>query len=183
MIISLRGTSGSGKSRIVHDIIRWYGAEVVLVSYPPEEGAKQRPMGYLCGELGGRRRLFVPGHYEISNGGVDTLPTIGYAYDLIRKHHELGFDVLYEGKNMSDGWGRIVELKKDGIPVRAVLLTTSLGDCVRSVRERGHAISETSIRKTHEKCLRDADQMRARGVSCFRLSREQALAEVKRWLT
>ena len=182
MIISLRGTSGSGKTHLVREIMRGYGEQVVTISYPPEEGAKRRPLGYLCGDVGGKR-LFVPGHYEIANGGIDTLPTLDYVYRLIREHHALGCHVLYEGKNMSDGWGRVVAMHAEGLPVRVALLSTPLSECVASVRRRGHAIAETSIRKTHEKCRRDYEHMKARGVRCFALSREQALREVRGWLT
>lgn len=180
MIISVRGASGSGKTHLVRQVMREYDGPRTTITYPAEE-RRRRPMGCVLGATPGPR-LFVPGHYEIVNGGVDTLPTLDYAYRLIREHHELGFSVLYEGKNMSDGWQRVTEMHASGLPVRVVLLTTPLSECVASVRARGHQISEKSIQRVYDKCLRDAEHMRARGVPCFRLSRERALSTVRGWL-
>jgi len=181
VIISLRGTSGSGKSHVVHQILRSYES-VITIEYPNEEGRKSRPRGYVCRRPGQKAPLFVPGHYEIANGGLDTLPSLDYAYDLILKHHELGMSVLYEGKNMSDGWGRVVEMKRSGLSVKVILLSTPLRECVASVRARGHQIAETSIRKVYEKCKRDAQKMAAHGLACHQMTREQTLRQVRQWL-
>ena len=179
MIISLRGTNGSGKSTIVREIMRMYRAEVKI-----EYRGRRRPVGYIMLPKDfSETRLFVPGHYEIANGGIDTLPSLDYAYGLIRVHAlELGSHVLYEGKNMSDGVNGLVALHEEGLEVAVAWLREPVDLCVRSVRERGHKIKEETIRKLHDKCERQINIFRGYGIEHFVGDRAETLEQVKRWL-
>lgn len=172
-IISLRGTNGAGKSTLVRAVMDCYATRAAI-TYP----GKLRPRGYVLLPRSGRR-LFVPGHYEIANGGVDTLSSLDSAYDLIRKHAELKMDVLYEGKNMSDGPARLVRLHDIGLPVAAVLIDLDVDDCVAAVRARGHKIARTTIQRLHGKSISDAGKLAAAGVPVFIGSREGCLEHVK----
>lgn len=180
MIISLRGTNGAGKSTIVREIMSLYWTKVAIEYFPD----RRNPSGYLL-----RPRsivgtpLFVPGHYEIANGGVDTLPSLDAAYELIQVHAvEMGCDVLYEGKNMSDGCTRLLELKEQGLPVGVVHLDIPVKKCVQSVRERGHKIKVETIERLAVKCAREAEQFEKQGVEVYSGDREGALRQVRRWL-
>lgn len=177
MIISLRGTNGSGKSTLVRATMQNY--TVTSIRYPDPK--KRKPMGCVC-QLDKRRALFVPGHYEIANGGVDTLPSLQYAYELIYQHARLGMHVLYEGKNLSDGAVRLLELKSRRLDVRVVLLETPLEECIKSVRERGHKIAMKTIRHLYDKSSRDVDLMERKGVKVERLGRMEAFYKVNEWL-
>jgi hypothetical protein len=178
MIISLRGTSGAGKSWIVHQIIAQ--CTVTKIAYPTE--GKRRPMGLLLALPGRAISIFVPGHYDIANGGVDTLSDLSTAYKLIEEHAKLGLHVLYEGKNMSDGSGRLLTLVRAGMKCHVLHLSTSLDECVRRVRSRGHAIASSSIKKTRDKIQRDCDKFVRAGV-CVDLARSgAALRLVREWL-
>lgn len=181
MIISLRGTSGSGKSHLARLVMGRCRSASAEIQYP-ETAKRKKPVGQIFLRPPPARALFVPGHYDIANGGIDTLSSIERAYQLIREHHELGMDVMYEGKNMSDGTTRLLGLRDAGADVRVVFLSTSLEECISSVRERGHRIAEKSILKTHEKCRRQLDAFASEGVRTILVSREQALREICEWL-
>lgn len=180
MIISIRGASGSGKSTVVRRILDLCPRQTV-VDYPPEEH-RRRPQGQVA-YRSDNRPIFVPGHYLIANGGIDTLPSLEYAYRLMVEYHEQGCEVIAEGKCMSDGVARVKTLQRQGLDMRVVLLSTSLEDCVASVRERGHSISERTISRTHAKCLRDLEEFARLRVRTIHASREDATREIRRWLS
>lgn len=109
MLINIRGTSGSGKSTIVREVMKRYDAvkkiqqeEIYPSVLPGGEVAKPRkqPLAYLCTRLD-ERPLAVLGHYETACGGCDTLPTYDMIFDLVRRFDAQGFDVLFEGLLMS----------------------------------------------------------------------------------
>lgn len=181
MIISLRGTSGSGKTTLVRKITALYagGGTPVFVD--------GRRRAYFTTHLRtdpNGRALVVPGHYDIANGGVDTLPDLDAAYAIARTADDDGHDVLMEGKCMSDGPPHALNLwRLEGRDVRVIHVCESLAKCVRSVRNRGHHISEESIERTHGKVLRDVCTFRAMGMPHVRQeSREECFNIVRWWL-
>jgi hypothetical protein len=178
MIVFIRGTNGAGKSTIVRRVKEMFD-EVTQIEYPHPH--KKRPMGYVC--LKGPRQLFIPGHYEIGNGGIDTLPSLDYAYEMITKHHEIGLDVLAEGKNLSDGVARLLKLHHGGADVRVVFLKVPLATCIASVRKRGHKIKENTIRMLHERSGRDLERLKKAGVTVTADSRRIAEERIAKWLT
>jgi len=178
MIINLRGTNGAGKSTIVRKIIDSHET-VTQIEYPPEFGRKLRPMGYLCAV--DNRRLFVPGHYEIANGGVDTIQDLDYTYKLILEHHGWGANVLYEGMNFTDNIKRIVILN-DYVDIRVVFISLPLAECIESVRARGHKIKESSIAAIFNKNQKEIKILEEKRVPYILASREAALDTIKQWL-
>lgn len=166
MIVSLRGTNGAGKSTLVRNIMKMY--QDIEASF--EEG-RRKPIGYklFSSDL---PPLFVPGHYEIGNGGIDTIRDLNMVYNLIRLYDRRGFHVLYEGKNMTDGFNRVSQLPKCHTEI--VVIDHSVTDCVRSVRLRGHIIREKTIHIIHEKVMRDAEKLRLEGFSVSVLDRALA---------
>ena len=175
-VVSLRGTSGSGKSTLAREIMKMH--PVVLGMH--SEGRKNPLCLICCSDDGDGPSLMVPGHYDIANGGVDTLPSLGVAYDLIETAIDAGHDVLYEGKNMSDGAKRVLALHRAGkADVHVVYLDTPLDECVARVRKRGHKIAKASIEKTMKKCQRDATALRAAGVNVHVLSCGDALKKIR----
>ena len=181
MIISLRGTSGSGKSTLVRKITALYATGGVPFFVDGRRKAyyttwvRDPPTG---------RALVVPGHYDIANGGIDTLGSLDEAYDIAREADAKGHDVLMEGKNMSDGPPHALNLwKMEGRDVRVVHINEPLSKCIRSVRKRGHSIADETIRKTHDKCLRDVTTFRCHGMPHVRQEgREKCFDIIKWWL-
>jgi ABC-type cobalamin/Fe3+-siderophores transport system ATPase subunit len=178
MIINLRGTNGSGKSALVRTIMSLYPT-VTQIAYPEAEH-KRRPMGYICRK--GVNRLFIPGHYEIANGGIDTLPSLNYAYDLILKHHEFAADVLFEGKNLTDNIERLLIMHQAKLDISVIFINLSVADCIKAVRARGHAIQEKTIEAIDKKCKKEFATLSKAGVKCLQLGRAEALKTVAHWL-
>lgn len=178
MIISLRGTNGAGKSTIIRNLMDLYDTRIT-VAYPEQN--KRRPMGYICIK-DNQRRLFVPGHYEIANGGIDTLPSLDYAYELVLKHHEYAADVIYEGMNLSDGTKGILKMHAAKLDVRVIFIDHPIDACIQSVRDRGHGIAEKTIISIHKKLDKQYVQLRAAKVVCFKLSRLKAFTTAMDWL-
>lgn len=180
MIISLRGTSGSGKSTLVRKITALYAS-----GGTPHFVAGRRKAYYTIhardNPLG--RALVVPGHYEIANGGIDTLDTLDEAYDIARRADSDGHDVLMEGKNMSDGPPHALNLYRERRDIRIVHVCETINKCVRSVAKRGHNITISTIERTHDKCLRDITTFRCIGLPHVRQEgREECFKIVKYWL-
>lgn len=181
MIISVRGTNGSGKSTVVRKVVA--GMEhVCQISYP--DARKRRPQGNIY-KFGDWRRLFVPGHYLIPNGGIDTMKglPLDSIYELILEHHGLGASVLYEGQNNEDGPGRLIRMHEAGIDARVIFLTTPLPHCVVRVRERGHGIPREKIESLHGKITRHAEKLRDAGVRVEHLSVDEAAGRIVEWLS
>jgi energy-coupling factor transporter ATP-binding protein EcfA2 len=169
MIISLRGTNGSGKSTIVRAILG-----DVHEKKPIWADGRRKPLGYVAINHEWSKPLFIPGHYEIANGGIDTIRDIWLVYDLIKSYANSGYHVMYEGKNLTDGTKRLMSLKlKDRTTV--VIVDHPIDDCIKSVRERGHKIKEETIRKIARKVGTDAFVFMGEGFTVQRLSREDAL--------
>lgn len=169
MIISLRGTNGAGKSTIVRTLMERLGVhnrEELRVDW------RRKPLGYFYREAV-TPGLFVPGHYEIANGGVDTIESLESAYELILAYASRGFNVIYEGKNMSDGpkWVRKIE------PTQITLVHVELpvDECISAVRSRGHSIKEETIRKLHDKTTRDMETLEREGYRVYRGDRKSCL--------
>jgi thymidylate kinase len=169
-IVSLRGTNGAGKSTIVRRIMDDFRSREEI-NVPN----RRKPLGYILD-----KRVFVPGHYEIANGGVDTLNDIDSAYDLIRTYFQAGLSVLYEGKNMSDGVSRLRFFPPDQVVI--IVVDTPVMSCIRSVRERGHNIRVETIEKLAKKVDADALKFTDAGYSVHKLDRARALAKVRETL-
>jgi|SRR5215475_8571400 len=182
MILTIRGTNGCGKSTIVREIIAGYN-EVTKIAYPTGYGKKRKAMGLVCSN-GTERALFIPGHYDIDNGGIDTMNDMGldFVYDLIEKHHELGADVLYEGNNWKDSTTRLLKLHKKKMEICVMFISLPLADCIAAVRARGHDIQEKTIRELYNRSRKDQEKLDDAGVPCFIGTREDVLEYIRKKL-
>lgn len=139
MIINVRGTSGSGKSTIVRKVMEKYANRT-----PIKTPKKRKPIGYYLEghDADPAATLVVFGHYETECGGCDTISGRGMRDlidSMVRKCHELGHDVLYEGLILGGERWRTVKLAKEGLPVLVINLTTDIEECLRCVQKRREA--------------------------------------------
>jgi hypothetical protein len=178
MIINLRGLNGSGKSTIVHKVMDQ--CEIMTeIAYP--EKNKRKPMGNIC--LHGVQRLFVPGHYRIPNGGIDTIhEKMEYIYKLILQHHELGADVLYEGKNLSEGLQALKDMSLAGLDVRIVYIDHPKADCIQAVRDRNHNIRLKTFDIIERKYQKQFAELAVSNILWLRLTRDVAYQTIIQWL-
>ena len=130
MIINIRGTSGSGKSHLVREIMQRYDCKLAV----KHEGRK-RPIGYLC-KRAGQRDLAVLGHYETPCGGCDTIPSMETIFALVRQSHYAGADVLFEGLIVNSDRNRTIRMHEDDLPLKIITLSTSIDLCLESIGER-----------------------------------------------
>lgn len=178
MIISLRGASGSGKSTLTRRITAMYDSD-----HEPIYVDGRRRAYYTVHRRSAGRSLLVPGHYDIANGGMDTLDDLDEIYGMALNADSDGHDVLMEGKCMTDGRRHALRLHEQlRSDFRVVHIDLPLRSCVGAVRQRGHHIAEHSIARTREKILRDVGHLRACGVSVFQGNRAECLETVKRYL-
>jgi predicted ABC-type ATPase len=178
MIINIRGINGAGKSTLVREIMSRYSS-VIAMQYP-EEMNKRKPMGYICKHHD--KRLFILGHYEIKNGGMDTLPSKEFAYKLVLSHHEFGADVLFEGMNWQDNIKNLVWLHQQGLDVRVMFIDISIKKAIQSVHDRGHDIAERTFEKLYKKTNKQFADLGLAGVYCVKQDRATALNTVVDWL-
>ena len=135
MIINIRGTSGSGKSSLARRVMEMYGGARLRIR---KEG-RTRPYGYLLQRLNGGKWLYVPGHYECPCGGCDTIKGLDEVFDCVRKAHDAGHDVLFEGLIVCSDHNRTRALNDDGYPLLVVSLNLSVDECVESINIRRRA--------------------------------------------
>lgn len=179
MILNIRGASGSGKSTLARKIMDSYGFGD---KQPVYDKGRRKPLGYIVYD---QRRphvrdLFVLGHYEIANGGMDTVD-LDAAYAHIAAYAKAGYHVLYEGKTLRDTARNVVQLDRKH-EVRVIVLNTSVDECVRRIRQRKspsgkfHDIAPRSVEAMAKKVARDAVTMEASGVRVYsNVSLDEAL--------
>lgn len=140
MIIVIRGTSGSGKSHIVYDVIKALGP--YHETFPL--GEKGKLGGYTWGHPTPspefRPYVAIIGRYETACGGCDCFSWPGAADEVAAKARELesqGYAVLLEGLIVS-AWAtdRMASL---GPGLHTIHLTTPLENCLAAVQDRRDA--------------------------------------------
>lgn len=130
MLINLRGTSGSGKSTIVREIMKLYPSKS-----PVKIKDRKQPIGYILSRPEGKD-LAVLGHYETDCGGCDTITSLDDIFKHVRWAADQGYDVLFEGLLISAEVNRTTELATDGYQLIVVGLDTPLEVCLASVNQR-----------------------------------------------
>lgn len=142
-IINIRGTSGSGKSTIVHSYLlenEKYKDPVYGTLGPWK---KPKIIGYLVSKPG-RTPTFVMGRYETACGGCDSLSYKGAHDDmeeLVRTYAHEGLNVVYEGLVVSSTIGRWMRLSKE-FPTKFVFayMDTPLEECYNRIVARSGRI-------------------------------------------
>ena len=186
MIINIRGTSGSGKSTLVRKLMSCYGGQRIAV----KTNGRRQPIGYMLERKGESRPLAVIGHYETTCGGCDTISKMEVIFDNVRKAHEIGHDVVFEGLLISADVNRTVELwryaQEQGCPMLVVALDVPLQVCLDSVnarrRERNPDLPPVNPRNTeskHKGVQQSMRRLEAAGVPAVSLDRDAALARIR----
>lgn len=136
-IVNLRGTSGSGKSSVVHTILAKYPHSVVAW----KQGARSKKPVVYAVDIGKEVPLYIFGSYQTQCGGVDGITDFKNELPpLIDEYAEKG-DVLFEGLLMSGGVGtigrRILDRRNAGqSKVWMALLDTPVELCLERVNGR-----------------------------------------------
>ncbi len=175
MIIQIRGTSGSGKSTVVREVMSKLGG------WEPQYVDGRRKPLYYFRESNGKRGI-VLGHYDTACGGCDT---IGAAPRVFSLTQELEYDYLIsEGLLLGEDskWS----LQMDNL--RVVFLTTPLEECLSRIVNRRKEKGNEKPLNPHNTTRRVFPINRAReklseaGVLCRRASSTQASDIIVRWI-
>ena len=170
MIVNVRGACGAGKSTLVKNVIPKGAAEKMFL---PE---RKKPVGYIMK----KQNLFVPGHYEIQNGGLDTIGDLDLAHRLIDEFAAKDFNVLFEGMNQKRDYGWIHKNKGKLV---VVFLQPPLKACEKSFAAKGQSRSVDYVGQTWRKAKREITLFREMGVRCEVFhARKDAPAFVKKEL-
>ena len=164
MIIQIRGTSGSGKTTVMREVMKKFEPWK-----PMFVERRKKPLYYRHGEL------VVVGHYEIDCGGCDTIGSAPKVFDVIQS---LKFDIA-----LSEGllWSEDVKWTLRLEDVRAFFLATDADECLRRVvnRQAGREPAD-AVRVKRKLITRIGTIERARlrlvaaGVCCKRVGSTQA---------
>ncbi len=134
MLVSIRGTNGSGKTTIVRAFLdQFKGVPIYGVLGP------RSPESYALNVKGIQRPLYVLGSYHTISGGLDQVQPYDLILGLIEKYAAKGH-VVFEGVIVSSSYGRVRRLlEKWGQEAVMAFLTTSLEDCLKNVQKRRNA--------------------------------------------
>ena len=185
MIINIRGTSGSGKTHLVREVMYRAGG------YLPVRRARPNGRGLVAGYTFPGRNLTIIGNYEATCGGCDKFSWRGAAdwvQEFVSEEAGKGRSVIFEGL-LVGSWAleRWRALKRSA-ELRVVLLSTPLEECLAGVRRRREARGDArpldpgSTTRKHAALLRGAARHAEAGLSVHSLSRGEALASVTTWL-
>jgi hypothetical protein len=175
--INLRGTGGAGKTEFVRRILGDYGWKRHDPGpvEPIRWGGRRRPIAYRAPHPAGGRPLLVPGHYEATCGGCDTVTIrdggLQGVFRFAAEHAAAGHDVLLEGLHLS-AEHKLTAAYAARHPLHVVWLDTPPEACVRHLlaRRRSGRAAEAATAATV------AAEREAIARACERLS---AVADVE----
>lgn len=131
VLISLRGTNGSGKSTVVRNLFSKYKPTPIYGVLGPRD-----PTAYMLLDKRWGTPLYVLGPYRTGTGGCDRIQPYDLIPELIAKYAGLGH-VLFEGIIITSTYGQVGELmekfKKKSV---FLFLDTSLEECLRRIEKR-----------------------------------------------
>jgi len=138
MIIKLHGTSGSGKTTAVRELMD-LASSVMPIHY-----GRKKPEAYRLDAGVGTMPTYVLGSYDNTCGGVDTIPSTTELIDLVGKYKNQGH-LLFEGLLVSTyhgGLGSYLDRMTE-IPKVWAFMNTPIDECVERVRQRRLAAGNT----------------------------------------
>ena len=134
LILNPRGTTGSGKTYIVRQVIKRIGVDHPIVE-------NNKIVGYIL-----KDGTYVMGSYEMTCGGADTIKTQEEICTLVRRYSEdpKVTNIIFEGVLASHIYGRYLELSRNlkrGVYVW-LFLDTPLDVCIERVCLRREAVGQ-----------------------------------------
>lgn len=141
-VFDLRGTHGSGKSHLVHTLLRRYGNRPILgegtrSGYTPKRkglpgGASREILGHHAHRLG----LAVVGPYTKVCGGCDAVRTQDEVCRRVRLFSQEYPRVMLEGILVAHTYSRYLALARELGDYTFLFLDTPLGVCIARVKAR-----------------------------------------------
>lgn len=129
MIIDVRGTHGSGKSFVVHELLRKNKAEDYF------EDPEDKPIGHFLPEIDAG----IVGRYDRTCGGCDGVSPVAEIVRRIRLMHDECTHVIFEGILVAHTFQRYHELAQELGDYHFCFLNTPLKKCISRVKARRRA--------------------------------------------
>lgn len=177
MLVQIRGTSGSGKSWVMRQVMKSLGQWI-----PEYKPGRKRPLYYRCNDT------LILGHYEIDCGGCDTIGSAPEVYEALKSLPKARH-ILTEGLLWSGDVKWTVALRDEGYDPRAVYLTTDMETCLRQVnsRQAGRVTANPErvalkLSKRFAEIARTHPRLLAEGIMCRRVAAAQAPSLILNWL-
>lgn len=179
-VINLRGTSGSGKTTIVRNILNhgnW-------INWMDPSGKKV--WGYINQQLG----WAIVGSYENTCGGCDTIRTQDETEARIEQLLDWGFSVVFEGlliSTLSSRWIKFSQKVANRANMLFYYLNTPIEDCLNRIQARRQVAGNNrpfnpqntidrvkAIETTYQK-------LTAAGCCCIKASQEEIMNNLYQW--
>jgi hypothetical protein len=172
MIIQLRGTSGSGKTWVMKQLMQKLGPFT-----PRYTNGRKKPISYMTEDI------VVLGHYESACGGCDNIGSAAAVFELMRCYKDSPI-ILAEGLLLSEDTKWSLQMED----LRVVYLTTTLDTCLQQITNRRLAAGNTKELNPKNTTNRVKVVERSRlklleaGVICKRATTTQAVKIVLDWI-
>jgi hypothetical protein len=182
MIVQIRGTSGSGKSYVVHKILQKdLGWKPITEKWGKIN--RQIPLYYISGD----GKIAVAGSYGAVCGGCDTLGAAGHAFKLyeLLKERQIKH-IVSEGLLLSEDTKWTLEAKARGWNPKVFHLTTTKDVCLKQLLDRREKSGNTKPLNKENGIRRMAvieravGKLRKAGVQCFDVPSKNCTALVLR---
>lgn len=134
MVIQIRGTSGSGKSYIAHNLLSKLDGVALT-----KDGKIQ---GYRLASPNSGPDIYVTGSYKNECGGVDGIKTMDLACERVRRYAAKG-NVVFEGLLGSHIFQRYVDLSQAVGGLVWAFLDTPIELCIKRIEARRQAKGNT----------------------------------------
>lgn len=186
MIIQIRGTSGSGKTTVMRQVMASFAEGWTGIGYP----GRKKPLYYSLNNRQvetGLPGVYILGHYEATCGGCDNIGSAAKVFELIATLQQAyGGDsiILCEGLLLSEDskWTSQMD------DVKVLFLNTSEEECLSRVRSRRLAAGNAKELNPDNTVNRLAVIARSRvkleshGIYCQSASSRQAHRIVLKWI-
>lgn len=138
MIIKIHGTSGSGKTTAVRELMD-LASSVMAIRY-----GGQKAEAYRLDAGVGTMPTYVIGSYDNACGGVDTISSTDELINLVSMYHRQGH-LVFEGLLISTYHGRLGQYLDSLSDITKVwaFMDTPIDECVERVRQRRLAAGNT----------------------------------------
>lgn len=172
MVIQIRGTSGSGKTTVMRDVMAQYTWK------PHYCSGRKNPLYYT------NDHIILLGHYENICGGCDTIGSAREVFELLQSVATGKELVLCEGLLLSEDvkWSSQID------DLKALFLTTSIQECLDRIGNRRREAGNNTPLKPRNTVQRAKTIERARrrlltsGAVCRRCTSEQAPRIITKWI-
>lgn len=183
MIVQIRGTSGSGKTWVMQDLLDGGPWVPEFIDYWGEKKRK-KPLYYFGMDWEPEIDVAICGHYESACGGCDNIGSAAAVYELYQKLDK--FDViLSEGLLLSEDVKWTSQLND----VKIIFLNTGVERCIEQIKSRRKAagndkpLNENNTRNRVAVIERAYAKLRdVEGITCRRASARQAPNIIRGWI-